>query len=78
MEQRDRVMVWLVEDLPQIRLKRKDSNDQPITEHGLNSSTEEIGVFEAEFDIGESEIIVEFSHDRHRLDRIAVPVRKKV
>jgi hypothetical protein len=78
MEERNRVRVWLIEDLSPIRLKKKDDDGQPISEDGLSIFAEEIEIQDAEFDIGASEIIVEFSGDAHRLERVLVPVRRRV
>jgi hypothetical protein len=64
-------MVWLVEDLEPI------SNDQRIAKAGLNDSAQDIEICEVEFEIGDSEIIVEFSNDCHRLEAVAVLVKKK-
>lgn len=69
--ERHRVMVWLVEDLEPIK------SDQRIVQDGMNTPAQEIGICEAEFDINDSEIMIEFSNDCHRFDQIAVLVRKK-
>jgi len=56
---------------------RTISNDQRIAKAGLNDSAQDIEICEVEFEIGDSEIIVEFSNDCHRLEAVAVLVKKK-
>ncbi|MGA7219090.1 MAG: hypothetical protein WBX38_12275 [Candidatus Sulfotelmatobacter sp.] len=78
--ERDRVIVLVVEDLPPLAFRRRDSEMALIADDVLQGSTEEIGVRGAEFEIGESELIVEFSRDCKRLAqlaKIALPLRRK-